>query len=159
MKGLFLTARYTCALPGLSLNLNQKGCEGQGPNIPELYGGRQDTEPTTIHFTSIAKALFKFRGCLYCITWTKRGSLCTTINFLEKHNCVQASQREVAEKARVGRPGGQVTHLSPPWTPQPFQDRTAVAPSTAALFQSKKSYSEPPSCQKLFPGDFDPLMR
>lgn len=147
--------------PVLSLNLNQKGLGGRSPNIPQLYGGRQDTEPTTIHFTRIAKALFKFRRCLYCITWTEGASLHTTINFPEEQNHFQPNPPQTHVRPRIRKAVRRHTgHLSvpPPGLLGRQRQDTRCSQPRAALLESKRSYREPQSCQKLFPGDFDQLM-
>lgn len=158
VKGLFLAATYTFGSSRPSLNLNQKGLRGRGPNIAQVYGGCQATEPTTIHFTRIANVLFKFRRCLYCITWTEGASPCATINFLEKRNHFQPNQSQTDS----GPQGVQSVHQAhgTPVCPQPgsSKGRMAAASSTGPPCSSQKSYREPRSCQKLFPGDFDQLM-
>lgn len=157
MKGLFPAARYTLGSSGHSLNLN---LGGRGPNIPRVYGGRQDTELTTIHFTGVAKALLKLGRCLYCITRTGGASPGATINFPETQNHCQPSEPQTNVRLqgwRRGRSAGtRDTHLSPPLALRP-QDG-CCSQSRAAPLTSKKSYREPRSCQKLFPGDFDQLM-
>lgn len=144
VKGLSPAARYTFGLSGLSLNLNQKGLRGGGPNIPQVYGGRQDTEPTTIHFTRIAKALFKFRRRLYCITRTEAASLCATINFPEKQNHFQPNQPQSNMRPQGLQSGQQVP--GQPSVPTPGSSASkgwmAAAPSAGQPGSSQRRVAE-----------------
>lgn len=84
-----------------------------------------------MHFTRIARALFKFRRSLYCITWTEGASLCATINFPEKQNHFQPNQPQVNVRPQgLKRPAGtRDTGLSPPGLLGP-RSRRAPAPGS-----------------------------
>ena len=132
-------------MPTLSLNLNQKGLGGRGPNIPQPYRGRQATEPTTIHFTKIARALFKFRRCLYCVTWTGGASPSTTINFPETQNHFQPNQPQTNVRLR-GSAGRSTdtrdTCPSPPWGSSASKGKMAAAPDPGPPCSSQRRVTE-----------------
>lgn len=87
-----------------------------------------------------------------------------TINFPEKQKHFQPNQPRRNVRPQ-GLQSGQQAHGTPICPHPGFLtglQRLDVdgcgSQRRAALLEARKSYREPQSCQKLFPGDFDQLM-